>query len=116
MSYDLAVWEGERPANNRAAAQIHEALYEQYLDGDSFSPPTPLISKVVDLLLQRWPEPSEDEDTPWSAAPLIRGASGPYIYIPMAWSRADETSAFAAGVAARLGLVCFDPQMGQLRQ
>jgi hypothetical protein len=34
----------------------------------------------------------------------------------MAWSRADETSAFAADVAARLGLVCFDPQLGQIRE
>jgi hypothetical protein len=115
MSYDLAVWEGERPQSDREAGETHSALYDTYIAGDSELPPTPLITKFVETLLRRWPELDEDDNTPWSTAPLIDEASGPYIYFPMSWSRADEASAFAADVAAQLGLVCFDPQMDQLR-
>ena len=116
MSYDLAVWEGKRPSNDREAADIHVALYEQYVDTDEEIPPTPLIVEFVNMLLQRWPEDDdEDDNTPWSAAPLLGAARGPYIYFPMSWSQAEETSAFAVGIATRLGLNCYDPQLDQLR-
>jgi len=64
--------------------------------------------------LQRWPELSEDENTPWSTAPLINESCGPYIYFPMSLRRAGEASAYAAEVAAWLGLVCFDVQSCRL--
>ncbi|TQS30839.1 hypothetical protein FLW16_00660 [Microbispora sp. KK1-11] len=115
MSYDLAVWDGKRPSNDREAAEIHHALYEQYVDTDEEIPPTPLIVEFVNMLLQQWPELDEDDNTPWSAAPLIGGARGPYMYFPMSWSRAEEASAFAVEIATRLGLNCYDPQLDQLR-
>jgi hypothetical protein len=117
MSYDLAVWEGERPANDREAGGAHTALYDQYLEADVQIPPTPLIVEFVERLLRRWPEEGEvdKDDVPWSALPLIMGAAGPYIYFAMAWSRAEETSAYAVQVATQLGLHCFDPQEDRLR-
>ncbi|MFJ1610751.1 hypothetical protein ACIOHS_46755 [Streptomyces sp. NPDC088253] len=33
MSYDLAVWEGERPADDKAAGRVFNDLYDRYLDG-----------------------------------------------------------------------------------
>ncbi|GAA3152685.1 hypothetical protein GCM10010486_18130 [Nonomuraea roseoviolacea subsp. carminata] len=57
-----------------------------------------------------------DEDgVPCAASPLITGAAGPYVYVAMAWSRAEETSAYAVQVAAQLGLYYFDPQEDRLR-
>ncbi|GAA4995268.1 hypothetical protein GCM10023205_80410 [Yinghuangia aomiensis] len=115
MSYDLAVWEGERPADDKAAGETFAHLYATYVDTDDVQTPTPVIAKYVALLLDRWPDLTDDEDSPWSTGPLIGEARGPLIYFPMAWSRAQEASIFAADVANSLGLVCFDPQERRLR-
>ncbi|WP_042368984.1 hypothetical protein [Streptacidiphilus neutrinimicus] len=115
MSYDLAVWEGERPTDDKAAARIFRDLYEHYLDAEEERPPTARIEAYVLALLERWGHPSEDETSPWAAWPLIRGASGPLVYFPMRWSMSDEASTFAAALAESMGLICFDPQHNGLR-
>ncbi|MFG1824785.1 hypothetical protein ACGFIJ_20070 [Microbispora bryophytorum] len=91
------------------------ALYGQFVDTDEEIPPTTLIVEFVKALLQRSPELDAGDNTPWSAAPLIREASVPYIYFPMSWSRAEEASEYAVEVASRLGLNCYDPQLDRLR-
>ncbi|MCF0095389.1 hypothetical protein [Micromonospora sp. MH99] len=42
MTYDLAVWEGERPDESNAA-ETFSALYDQYIgrDDPTLMPPTP---------------------------------------------------------------------------
>lgn len=118
MSYDLAVWEGERPADDAAAARCFTALYDRYIDMEEPEvPPVEQIVAFVSALLERWPDLTEDEDdtSPWATGPLIREARGPLIYFPMRWSMAVEASAYAAGVASSMGLDCFDPQAPQLR-
>lgn len=118
MSYDLAVWEGERPADDAAAGQRFTDLYDKYIDADGPDvPPTKQIAAYVAALLERWPDLTEDEDdiSPWSTGPLIGEASGPLIYFPMRWSMAEEASAYAAEVASSMGLNCYDPQARCLR-
>ncbi|GGN66909.1 hypothetical protein GCM10011579_038800 [Streptomyces albiflavescens] len=117
MSYDLAVWEGERPADDRAAVRTFRDLYDRYVDTEVEHPPTERIAAYVAALLERWCDLTEDvnETSPWSTGPLIKEASGPLIYFPMQWSRAAEASAYAATLADSMGLVCFDPQHNQLR-
>jgi hypothetical protein len=117
MSYDLAVWEGDRPVDDTAADQLFRELYDHYIDTDAEYPPTLRIAQYVAALLERWPDLTEDEDdiSPWSTGPLIGEASGPLIYFPMRYSMADDASAYAAQVASSMGLVCFDPQCQQLR-
>lgn len=112
MTYDLAVWEGERPSSHEEAGAIHTALYDQYIDTDDELPPTPLLVEFVNVLLERWPDDDEDkiDDVPWAVPPLIDAAAGPYIYFSMSYSWAEEASAHVVQVAHRLGLVCFDPQ------
>ncbi|MCW3838639.1 hypothetical protein ONA70_00805 [Micromonospora yasonensis] len=117
MSYDLAVWEGDRPPDNAAALTTFKALYERYV-GKGAIPPTPRIRTYVEALLEQWIDLTEDDDderSPWSTGPLIKEASGPFIYFPMVYSRCNEVSAGAARIAAEHGLVCFDPQLGLLR-
>ncbi|MFJ1610752.1 hypothetical protein ACIOHS_46760 [Streptomyces sp. NPDC088253] len=46
---------------------------------------------------------------------MIDSASGPLIYFGMSWSMAEEASAYAATLAASMGLVCFDVQQDRLR-
>ncbi|MFD3357829.1 hypothetical protein [Streptomyces fradiae] len=117
MSYDLAVWEGERPADDKTAGQVFSNLYDRYIDGETEEPPSERIAAYVAALLERWCDLTEDdEDTsPWSTGPLIDEASGPLIYFAMRWSMAEEASAYAATVAESMGLVCFDVQQDRLR-
>lgn len=117
MSYDLAVWEGERPADDKTAGQVFSNLYDRYLDGEVNEPPSERIAAYVAALLERWCDITEDEDetSPWSVGPLIDSASGPLVYFGLAWGRAEEASAYAVAVAGSMGLMCFDVQQDRLR-
>jgi hypothetical protein len=117
MSYDLAVWEGERPLTDLAAGETFEELYARYLEGPPNPKPTPAIARYVAALLERWPDIDGPggEDSPWADAPMLNNSAGPIIYFAMSFSRCAEASEFAAQLAAKHGLVCFDPQDGTLR-
>lgn len=120
MSYDLAVWEGEPPADDKAATKVYLERIVPVLDEYDLSnpvSPTTRIRAYVEALIARWPDSAHGggEDSPWSDGDLMRDAIGWFIYFPMAWSRADEVSAFAAEIAQQHGLVCYDPQAERLR-
>jgi hypothetical protein len=117
MSYDLAVWQGERPASDAQAGETFAKLYQQYIGEEHEDAPAPAIAAYVAALLERWPDldDGDDDECPWADGPLINNARGPIIYFAMVWSKAEEASAYAAALAARHGLVCFDPQSEQLR-
>jgi hypothetical protein len=119
MSYDLAVWEGERPADDKAGTKFYlehvVPQLEAYRPGSPVAPPTPKIRAYVEALLERWPDLHEDLNSPWSMSPLLSEAIGSLIYFPMTFSMADEASAYAAEVARQHGLVCYDPQLERLR-
>ena len=55
MSYDFAVWDGERPANPDDARGIFDALYRQYVESGEQAAPTPKIRAFVEALLARIP-------------------------------------------------------------
>jgi hypothetical protein len=118
MSYDLAVWQGDRPDDDDDALAQFEALYERYVGARGKVEPTPRIAAYVTALLDRYPDINTKagyDASPWASAPLMSEASGPLIYFPMVSSRGDEASVWAAQVAEEHGLVCFDPQTEQLR-
>ncbi|MFF3213994.1 hypothetical protein ACFYYB_25370 [Streptomyces sp. NPDC002886] len=117
MSYDLAVWEGERPADDRSASRVLTDLYDRYLDTEVEHPRAESIEAYVAALLERWCDITEDVDetSPWAAGPLMGEGRGPIIYFALRWDRAEEASAYAAALAASMGLVCFDPQQNRLR-
>jgi hypothetical protein len=113
MSYDLAVWDGPSPADDVAALEVFEGLYDRFMRGEGQSP-TPRIRQYVEGLVARWPDlgdDDEDEDaSPWSDGPLINNASGPLFYFGMVFSKYQEAAEFAADLGRSSGLVCFDPQ------
>ncbi|GAA5207132.1 hypothetical protein [Streptomyces thinghirensis] len=117
MSYDLAVWEGSKTADDVIAGDVLTQMYDRYIDTEEEFPPSPRIAEYVAGLLARWVDLTEDEEdiSPWSTGPLIGEASGPFIYFPMRYSMAEEASAYAADLAASMGLVCYDPQARLLR-
>ncbi|MEU3788097.1 hypothetical protein [Streptomyces sp900129855] len=84
MSYDLAVWEGERLADDRTAGRVFTDLFDRYLDAEVGSPPTERIAAYVAAVVEQWGDVTDDvEDVaPWAAEPLIDGAGGPLVYLP----------------------------------
>ncbi|WP_255435828.1 hypothetical protein [Salinispora sp. H7-4] len=116
MSYDLAVWEGEQPADDATAGRAYEQGYAVYAEGEE-QPPTPRIRAYVLALLERWVDLSDDEDdvSPWSSGPLMDEASGSFVYFTMRFSVCKEVSAAAAQIAVDHGLICYDPQWERLR-
>ncbi|NUV62724.1 hypothetical protein [Streptomyces sp. CAI-85] len=114
MSYDLAVWAGDRPFDNRAAGSTYDELYERYLESDDVVvPPVPRIVAYVEALVARYPD--DDRSIVWASPPVIEEASGPIVYLLMSYSKAEEVSEYAAELAGEHGLVCFDPQGECLR-
>jgi hypothetical protein len=114
VSYDLAVWVGERPADGEAADEHYEKLME-LLEEDDAIPPSEPIQAYVETLLERWPDLDEAPDSPWTVSPLMEDAVGDVFYFGIKEERAEEVSDYAAVLAEEHGLVCYDPQMGELR-
>jgi hypothetical protein len=116
VSYDLAIWEGDRPADGAAARDEYRQLRARYMRSEP-EPPTPPIAAFIRALLDRYPEIDTEagEDSPWADGPLMRDASGPFCYLPLVYSQCGDASAWVAQVAQEHGLVCCDPQTGKLR-
>ncbi|MFJ5975060.1 hypothetical protein [Streptomyces sp. NPDC093060] len=118
----LAVWEGDRPPGDLAAGRTFEKLYDQFVrrsdrreDRCQAEPPTQRIAAYMAALLERWPNPTGDEDDhPVWEAGLVGNETGPLIYFGVRWNMAEEVTAFAAQVATSMGLVCFNVSQGKL--
>ncbi|MFI9818176.1 hypothetical protein [Saccharothrix variisporea] len=118
MSYDLAVWEGDRPADDETAERTFLELFDRYIDTDVEHPPTERMERFEAALLGHWPgtsDPASDHSSPWSVLPFGGEARGPVVYLAMQYSRAVEAAEVIASLASSMGLVCFDPQTGELR-
>lgn len=117
----LAVWEGGRPSDDLAAGQAYEELYSHFVhrsgweDRSPYAPATERIAAYVAALLDRWPNPTRDQDDHpvWDDG-LIGNGTGPLVYFGVRWNVAEEVPAFAAQVATSMGLVCFDVSRGKL--
>ncbi|MGW0184620.1 hypothetical protein ACWDV7_02515 [Streptomyces sp. NPDC003362] len=115
MSYDLAVWDSDRPLDNHQAGSTYDELYERYLESDDVVvPPTPRIVAYVEALVARYPD-DVDRNVVWASPPVIDEASGPIVYLLMSYGKAEEVSEYPAELAREHGLVCFDPQSECLR-
>ncbi|WP_299536184.1 hypothetical protein [uncultured Streptomyces sp.] len=115
MSYDLAVWDGDRPFDDRAASSTYDELYGRHLESDDVAvPPAPRIVAYVEALVARYPDDA-DHSVVWASPRVIDEASGPIVYLLMSYGKAEEVSAYAAALAREHGLVCFDPQEECLR-
>jgi len=117
MSYDLAIWEGERPASDAEAAEVFGQLVDRYLEQRVEEPTSPAIRSFAEALFERWPDITVEgsDDSPWSIGPISYENIGTFFYVPMRFDRARAATEVAADLAAKHGLVCFDPQTGKLR-
>jgi hypothetical protein len=117
VSYDIAVWEGTRPASDEAALETYNDLWARYEDTEE--PPSARIVSYIEELTAKYPDLddlSDDEvdDSPWADSPLRGNVMGPFFYFALVPSKADETVPFIAETAQRHELVCFDPQQEKL--
>jgi hypothetical protein len=55
VTYDLAIWDEDQPADDTAAQEEYRQLYARYIRGKP-EPPTPRIADYVRALLDRYPE------------------------------------------------------------
>jgi hypothetical protein len=110
MSYDIAVWEGDRPDSADEAAAVFADLAERYLEGDE-DPPTEEIAAYVEALLDRWP--GDDEDSPWASS-RTGDASGPVLCVYIVDGREEDVLGYVADLAQEQGLVCYDLQEERL--
>lgn len=109
MSYDLAFWDGPRPADDDEAAQVFEELMDAMEESDEDVPPTAPIRALIDELESHWP--GDDPKAPWASFPLAGDAQGGTLYVNLVFGRPDADLEFMASVARRLNIVCFDPQL-----
>lgn len=118
----LAVWEGGRPPGDLAAARTFKELYGRFVRRSDRSedqcpdePATERIAAYVAVLLDRWPNPAgETDDHPVWDDGLVGNGTGPLVYFGVRWNMAEDVTAFAAQVAASMGLVCFDVSQEKL--
>ncbi|MBO3743112.1 hypothetical protein [Actinoplanes flavus] len=103
MSFDLYVWHEPKPITPAVA----DAKLERWADDEpGVFTAHPAVLRFYDELLDRFPALESDEDGVWSATPdrddMIVAAS-------CVWSRADEVGTAILELAARHGLVCYEP-------
>ena len=109
MTYDLAVWEGPKPADNARAATEYErrmdAMEEALAAREDTPAPTPAIQAFLGAALARFPELNQDSgrDCPWATAPLKDEAIGDLICFPMTFSGAEYARDPLAEIADSLG-------------
>ena len=105
MSYDIAVWEGERPASDAHALETFTALMDAAEENEDVQP-TPCIRSFIRDLIAQW----DDGDEPWSVVPLTEDEGiGPIVYLALTFDSIDEVQVIA-DIAKRHHLICFDPQ------
>ena len=114
MSFDLAVWYSDAAPTGQQAANIYGNLCDQKPVEISAKP---AVDAFYHELIAKWQEidtvPEEFVDDldscPWSCAldhtPVC-------VIMSCVWSRAATVAVFVAELAAKHGLVLFDPQSG----
>jgi hypothetical protein len=116
VSYDIAVWVGEPPESDEAAASRFAELGHLLEQPPRGAAPDSTVVAFADDLLDRYADITEDagEDSPWSTGPLKNEILGSLFYFPMRYDKAEEALPFIVERATARQLVCFDPQTERL--
>jgi len=109
MSFDLGVWCSDEPLTDEDAGDLYVNLCEQKWIpiGENAA-----VDAFYKELPNRYPEidtvPEEGlENCPWSCA---HNRSELHVLIAMTWSSSAEIAPVVLALAAKHGLVCYDPQ------
>lgn len=110
MSYDLGVFYTERAHSNEDAGERYVALCSEE-NKEPWVEPSPRVAAFYQELVARFPDDGGERD-PWSAGPLDRSAG--HVIMSMPFGKADEIEPFVTELAEKHGLVCFNPQGGDI--
>ena len=115
MSFDLGVWYSSRPLTDEEAAERHRACCDNG-DIDRLIEPHQSVADFVSEVTARYPQiddvpEDEIEHCPWSVA---FDPSKGHVTMPICWSRVEDVAPVVMELAAKHGLVCYDPQMGKV--
>ncbi|GAA1673240.1 hypothetical protein GCM10009745_15180 [Kribbella yunnanensis] len=105
MSYDVAVWVGEVPADDEAAGAVFADLAEEFLEGAELEPAAELAAFTEAVNVVRPGSPDES----WQVT-----VSGPIAYFTLAYGEIDDAVGPIEQLADANGLVCFNPQTGRV--
>lgn len=101
MSFRLYVWHEAAPISaDEAGAKVR-----RWLDDDLAPPTHPAVRRLRDELVRMFP-PGDSPEI-WTVPP---GPSDALVVLACDWSRAGEFGAAVRRLAARHGLVCYEPQ------
>jgi len=115
MSFDLYIWSSRQPVTSDRAQEIFRLLADGH---DDAVEPDDRVLALHRELIDRYPPletlgDTELESSPWTMSP---DATDRRVVLCMSWSTAAEASPFVLELAKQHGLVCFDPQSGQIHQ
>lgn len=118
MSYVVAVWDGDPPADE-TSARVTVARLEAAAAAGVAGPLSPALVALVAELTGRHPDlgdPAYDDedDAPWADGPLADNVAGRLLTVALTWSAVDEVLPWMAAEAGRLGLHVLDTQTGRL--
>lgn len=116
MGYDLAVWHSEKKLTAAEAQKIYELL----ADGEPSEDvkPDDRLKAFRDQVIAKYPpmdavaEENADEAT-WSDE---SGGSDAYMFLSIAYSKAEAMTEFIFATTKAHGLVCYDPQDEEVYQ
>jgi len=106
VSFDLAVWEADHPLSAAEAANTFNALCEGEFE---FAPTSARIVSFLQEVNERWPD-GNDDNGPWASWPLESGLTPSGLVVNIVFSRADEVLTSFIQLAAKHGLVLYDPR------
>jgi hypothetical protein len=111
VSFDLAIWVGEKPADNTEALRTFQRLTSSV---EGTEPPDPLLRACKREITGRYPDDLRGllPGSIWASAPL--DVHGPQLYMNLRWDVSDEALDFISRTAAKHGLVRFDPQKSRV--
>ncbi len=114
MSFDLAVWHPDRPLSASEATERYARLCDGDAHGLVAHPAVPIFYQELVAMhpeLDDVPEERLDdhEYCPWSVA---MDRSPGHVIMSCVWSRADYVRNLVGELAAKHGLVVYDPQRG----
>ena len=110
MSFDLAIWAGEKPSTDEAALETFQMLMETYEEEERQDTPDDRLVALTAEITRKYPD--DDSGAVWAFTPLK--PNGPLLHLNLRWGTSDEVLDFIVAAATRHGLVCFDPQSGQV--
>jgi hypothetical protein len=108
VSFDLGVWFAEARPSRAAAAET----YQRLCAGEPAAVrPGGVVSGFYAALVAEFPEAADagGGSSPWSAGLDVGDG---WVVMAMQWGRVAEVAPRVIELAARSGLVCFDPQAG----